>query len=104
MQRMGFMRSVGIGAGTCRALLVIGCGDGEPTGLGSSAESPGVTTVELPSQLPICNVLRRHEVFYVSSQQQFYVCEGGQMQPIEVGGDSGVSLVRVTDEPPGETC
>jgi hypothetical protein len=88
--------------GLAVAALATGCGDGDPVAPVPDDGSPTVATYELPSQLPNCNFVRRHEVFYVSSEDQFYVCEGGVMTPIGVG--DGPSLIRTADEPPGETC
>jgi hypothetical protein len=65
-------------------------GEGElspQTGEGDTA----VVTVELPSYLPTCNSTRRGSVYYVSSEEAFYYCNGSRYRVIEVTGKPGAN-------------
>jgi hypothetical protein len=87
------------------ALLLPACGAPAPEGPATGRGGGNVETFEAKSELPKCNNEHRHQVYYVSSEDQFYVCENGANQPLDLsGGSGGASLILIEDEPPGENC
>ena len=89
---------------SCLGLLALACGGEDPTGpRGAGAgEEANVLILGQVAELPNCNVLRRGQVYYVTSQDQFYVCDGGEMVALET--TDGSPLVRIEDEAPGDNC
>lgn len=82
-------------------LFTLGCGGDSPATARGSGSDAGVVVLGLPSELPSCNFLRRTQVFYVSSEDQYYYCNGSAMLALE---PSAPPLVRSESEPPGDRC
>lgn len=56
---------------------------------GDNQEGATVATFSVKSELPKCNASRFGEVYYVSSEEQLYYCDGAELRPIEVVGEPG---------------
>src|SRR5687768_9374919 len=86
-------------AWACAGLLLLGCGDsGEQPARSRGGEAPaGVATYQAKTDIPECNLQRRSSVYYVSSEEQFYFCDGTGLVAIDLPAGSAGSLVVVVD-------
>jgi VCBS repeat-containing protein len=92
-------------------LMALACnGRGDSTPVTSDDTTSGDTKVEsyeLASMLPACTPSRKAEVYYVRSEDQFYVCDGKKHRPIDISGPAGKdgkSLLVDTVEAPASVC
>jgi hypothetical protein len=66
------------------ALLLMAAGCAEPAPDTEALEEQGVLVVALHEQLPACNQSNEGAVYYAADIQQFYYCDGSEMQPIDL--------------------
>jgi cysteine-rich repeat protein len=62
---------------------------GRPAISDYASEDAAVATFEVRSDIPACNPSKFGQVYYVSSEAQFYYCDGRQLQPLAVVGEPG---------------
>jgi VCBS repeat-containing protein len=88
------------------ALALFGCDPGEP-GQTRSTENVAVATYELRSEIPKCSPIHLDHVYFVKSENQFFVCDGRKLEPIDLHGEpgkDGVSTLVTTTDAPVDQC
>lgn len=73
----------------CPLIMIACAGTGDQSPTGAPKPHSAVQTFSVVSQVPKCDASRFGQVYYVTSEDEFYYCDGAGLNPLDAVGDPG---------------